>query len=220
MERFKVAMGFPMLATAVWLFSLISLHYGKRALWLGIFLVVVALAAWVYGEFIQRGRAHRWIAWAAVLALLVGGYAYALEGQLQWRSPEGGGEAVGALKESPEGIDWQRWSAAALAKAREDGHPVLVDFTADWCLTCQANKKLALEIPSVRAKLKEIGAVALLGDYTLQPDAMTDELNHYGRAGVPLVLVYPKNPKLPAIVLPELLTRGIVLTALERAERD
>ena len=81
MERFKVAMGFPMLATAVWLFSLIPLHYGKRALWLGIFLVVLALAAWVYGEFIQRGRAHRGIAWAAVAVLLVGGGAYALESQ-------------------------------------------------------------------------------------------------------------------------------------------
>jgi thiol:disulfide interchange protein len=51
-------MGFPMLATAMWLFSLIPLHYGRRSLWLGLFLVILALAAWIYGEFVQRGRAR------------------------------------------------------------------------------------------------------------------------------------------------------------------
>jgi thiol:disulfide interchange protein DsbD len=219
MERFKVAMGFPMLATAVWLFSLIPLHYGKRALWLGIFLVIMALAAWVYGEFVQHGRAHRGLGLAAALVLLIGGYAYAVEGQLRWRSPAPENFPAGSLKESPNGIDWQRWSPAALAQARAQGRPVFVDFTADWCLTCQANKRIAIDIPSVRAKLKETKAVALLGDYTRAPDDITDELNHYGRAGVPLVLVYPRNPTEPPAVLPEVLTPGIVLDALERAAR-
>jgi thiol:disulfide interchange protein DsbD len=56
MERFKVAMGFPMLATAVWLFTLTDTYYGDRIWWLGVFLIIVSLAAWVYGEFVQRGR--------------------------------------------------------------------------------------------------------------------------------------------------------------------
>ena len=220
MERFKVAMGFPMLATAVWLFSLIPLHYGKRTLWLGIFLVVLALAAWIYGEFVQRGRSHRGVAVAATSILVLGGYLYAVEGQLRWRSPVQESSPSASLKESPEGIDWQRWSPAGVAEARSAGRPVLVDFTADWCLTCQANKRIALEIPSVRAKLKELNAAALLGDYTRLPDAITEELNRFGRAGVPLVLVYPANPAAPPIVLPEALTPGIVLAALERAARS
>ena len=219
MERFKVAMGFPMLATAVWLFSLIPLHYGKRALWLGLFLVILALAAWVYGEFVQRGRAHRGLGIAAALALLVGGYLYAVEDQLRWRSPVSDTALAGSLKEGPDGIDWQRWSPAAVAQARAQGRPVFVDFTADWCLTCQANKRIAIDVPSVRAKLKEINAAALLGDYTRLPDAITTELNRFGRAGVPLVLVYPKNPNEPPQVLPEALTPGIVLAALDGAGR-
>ncbi len=96
---------------------------------------------------------------------------------------------------------------------------MLVDFTADWCLTCQVNKKTSIEIPSVRAKLKEINAVALLGDYTHFPDNITTELNRFNRAGVPLVLVYPKNPDAQPIVLPEILTPGIVLDALNRASK-
>ena len=219
MERFKVAMGFPMLATAMWLFSLIPLHYGKRSLWLGLFLVILALAAWVYGEFVQRARTHRGLGMAAALVLLIGGYLYAVEGQLQWRSPATEPALAGSLKEGPDGIGWQRWSPAVVAQARSQGHPVFVDFTADWCLTCQANKRIAIDIPSVRAKLKQTSALALLGDYTRLPDDITAELNRFGRAGVPLVLVYPKNPNQPPAVLPEVLTPGTVLDALDRAAR-
>jgi len=217
MERFKIAMGFPMLATAVWLFSLLPIHYGKRAWWMGIFLVIIALAAWVYGEFVQRSAARRGLGLAIALSLLVGGYVFAVEGELRWRSPMGETAQTTSLKEGPDGIDWQPWSEAAVATARAQGRPVLVDFTADWCFTCQLNKRVALEVASVRAKLKETNTLALMGDYTLQPDDITAELRRYQRAGVPLVLVFSKHSDQPAIVLPSALTPGIVLDALERA---
>ena len=219
MEKFKIAMGFPMLATAVWLFNLAAGSYGGRVLWLGVFLVVVAFAAWIFGEFVQRGRVGKGVAFAVVLILLVGGYAYALESQLHWRAPLAASDPTGSLKESADGIDWQRWSPEAVAKARSEGRPIIVDFTADWCLTCQVNKKTSLEITSVRAKLKSMDAVALLGDYTRFPENISEELNRFNRAGVPLVLVYPKDDAASPIVLPEILTPGIVLAALDRAAR-
>ncbi len=219
MEKFKIAMGFPMLATAVWLFNLAAGSYGGRVLWLGVFLVVVAFAAWIFGEFVQRGRAGKGVAFAVVLILLVGGYACVLESQLHWRAPMAAADPTGSLKESADGIDWQRWSPEAVAKARSEGRPIIVDFTADWCLTCQVNKKTSLEIASVRAKLKSMNAVALLGDYTRFPENISEELNRFNRAGVPLVLVYPKDAAAPPIVLPEILTPGIVLAALDRAAR-
>jgi thiol:disulfide interchange protein len=216
MEKFKIAMGFPMLGTAVWLFSIAQTHYGKRVWWLGVFLVVLALSAWIYGEFVQRGQQRRRLAAIIAALLLAGGYAYAVEGQLRWRAPAETGPP-GNLQESPEGIAWLAWSPLAVQKACADGRPVFVDFTADWCVTCQANKKTSIEIPSVRARLKEINAVSLLGDYTKVPPAITEELRRFGRAGVPLVLVYPKNSSAPPVVLPELLTPSIVLNALEKA---
>ena len=112
---------------------------------------------------------------------------------------------------------WQRWTPEAVAQARAAGRPVFVDFTADWCLTCQANKRTSIEIPSVHAKLKDLNAVALLGDYTRVPENITAELSRFNRAGVPLVLVYPKKASEPPLVLPEVLTPGIVLRALEKA---
>ncbi len=215
MERFKVAMGFPMLATAVWLFSLLPAHYGPRAWWMLMFLVVLGIAAWVYGAFVQSGRKGKAAAALTVAVLLALGYWLILEGQLQWREPMTTRDS--RLPASPEGIPWQPWTAEAVDQARKDARPVLVDFTADWCLTCQANKKIAIEIPEVRARLKEIGAVALLGDYTRLPPEITAELNRFGRAGVPLVLVYPRDAAKPAIILPEVLTPGMVLEALSSA---
>lgn len=201
MEKFKKFMGFPMLATGIWLFTLASGYSDKSTtLWFGLFLVALALGAWIWGEFVQRGSRRRGL--AAVLSLLVVG-----------------GVGAYAVTRGPDQIQWQAWSSEAVAKAQSEGHPVLVDFTADWCLTCQVNKKVAIEVPSVRAKLKQIGSVNLVGDYTHQPDAITDELGRFHRAGVPLVLVFPGKPNAQPVVLPEVLTSGTVLGALEQVSK-
>lgn len=219
MEKFKIAMGFPMLATVVWLFNVAASSYGKNVLWLGLFLVVVAFAAWIFGEFFQRGCKHKTAAAIVTLILFVGGYAFALEKELDWRTALPETSITGSLKESPDGIAWQPWSPEAVMQARATGRPVLVDFTADWCLTCQVNKKTSIEVNSVREKIKAINAIALLADYTHFPDAITSELNHFNRAGVPLVLVYPKDANAPPKVLPEVLTPGIVLSALNESSK-
>lgn len=209
MERFKVAMGFPMLATALWLFWLTGTRLGKTGvLWLGLFLVLLSLVAWIWGEFVQRGTRHKGWAVAICLVLLGIGYGGILEKRLQWRQ---------SAANRQKGIEWKPWSPEAVAKARREGHPVLVDFTADTCLNCQVNKITSLEIESTRAKLKEIDAVSFLADFTDEDPVIARELQRYDRAGVPLVLVYAKEPEKPAIVLPAVLTPSIVLEALDKA---
>lgn len=218
MEKFKMAMGFPMLATAIWLLSVGAKQFGRSGfLWLGLFLVCVSLAAWVWGDFVQRGTKRRGFAMAAAVIILLGGYAYALEGQLRWREPRLAQSSGSELEINPGGIPWRKWSPAAVEQARAAGHPVLVDFTADWCLTCQVNKKTSLEIASVKKKIKEIDAVPFLADFTAPNPEIARELQRFKRAGVPLVVVFPAQPNAAPIVLPELLTPGIVLQALDLA---
>jgi thiol:disulfide interchange protein DsbD len=222
MEKFKVAMGFPMLATSAWLLAQTADHFGTAGpLWVGVFLVLLALAAWIYGEFIQRGRRRKGLAASIALLFALGGYLYALEHELDWRhppeTPSTGGNATAGT--DAEGIPWKAWNPEAVEQARLEGRPVLVDFTANWCLTCKLNKKTSLEIPAVRAKLAEINAVALLGDYTRKNPDITAELQRFERAGVPLVLVYSRDPSQPPMVLPTLLTPEIVLNALAAAAR-
>lgn len=219
MERFKQAMGFPMLATAVWLFTLTTPYFGESAsFWLGMYLVLMALASWVQGEFVQRGSKHR--TEAGVMALMIVGFAFGfvLEHELDWRSASATSSKTAPRAHLTGGIDWTPWSEAAVQQARAAGHPVLVDFTADWCVTCQVNKKTSLEIDSVRAKLKAIKAVTMIGDYTRADDAITAELKRFGRAGVPLVLVYPADLQADPVVLPDgFLTPNVVLEALDKA---
>ena len=219
MEKFKVAMGFPMLATAVWLFSVSIEYYGGRVLWFGIFLIVIAMAVWVFGEFFQRGTGRRGLALGIAGALAFGGVVFGLEGQMQWRTPTDPSEAKsGVVQDFPGGIRWHRWSAEAVAKARKAGQPVLVDFTAVWCITCIVNKKTSIDIESVRTVLADKNIKAFRADYTSRPDYMTKELHRWGRAGVPLTLVYPAETTGEAIMLPDgWLTPGMVLTALKKA---
>lgn len=220
MGKFKIAMGFPMLATAAWLLSQTADHFGPGGpLWVGLFLVLLALAMWIYGEFHQRGSQRRGLAAIIALVIAVGSYAWALESQLHWRNPPAyvPGTQNAAPANTDSGIPWQPWSTEAVAKARAEGRPVLVDFTANWCLTCQLNKKTSLEVDSVRAKLKAINAVALLGDYTRKNPDITAELKRFERAGVPLVLVYPKDATQPPQLLPTVLTPTIVMEALDAA---
>lgn len=222
MEKFKIALGFPMLATAVWLLSQTADHFGSSGpLWVGLFLVTLGIAAWIYGEFHQRGSKRRGL--AALLALIIvgGGYAWAMEHELNWRNPpiDLPGTSGGVNNTSEKGIAWQPWSSDAVSKAQAEGRPVLVDFTANWCLTCQLNKKTSLEIESVEKKLKEINAVSLLGDYTRKNPEITAELKRFERAGVPLVLVYPKDASKPPQILPTILTPEIVLNALDAAAK-
>ena len=218
MERFKVGMGFPMLAAAVWLFSLVNVYYAERSWWLAIFLVMVAVAAWVYGEFVQRQRGRPALGTVITVGLLAAAYCFVLEGHLRWRepvAPERGSDSSGR---EAGGLAWEAWSPAAVERARTEHKPVLVDFTAKWCLTCNTVVKPALESSSVRKRVQELHAVTLLGDYTRFPDDITEELTRHGRAGVPLVLVYPADASKPPIVLPEAITPGMVVNALDRAQ--
>jgi thiol:disulfide interchange protein DsbD len=220
MEKFKFALGFPMLGMAAWSLSLVVDHLGGRGvLWVGVFLVTLGLGAWIYGEFIQRGSRRKGLAWLFVLASIGGGYGYSLEHELDWRHPDVAVVQPGVVRTEPGGIEWLPWSRDAVAQAQAAGRPVLVDFTANWCLTCQVNKKTSIEIDSVRQKLKELNVVTLIGDYTRKNPDITAELKHFERAGVPLVLVYSKDATQPPQILPAVLTPGIVLDALAQAAK-
>jgi thiol:disulfide interchange protein DsbD len=201
MEKFKIAMGFPMLGAAVWLMWL-SASGQEGVLWLGLFLVVLALAAWIWGDFVQRGRRRKALAALICLALVAVDFLVLLQS-----------------RPDKDAIVWNVWSPEAVAAAQREGHPVLVDFTAKSCLTCQVNKITSLEIGATRAKLRQIGAVALMGDFTRQDPAIAAELERFHRAGVPLVLVYSKDAAKPPEVLPVILTPSLVLHALEEAAR-
>ena len=94
---------------------------------------------------------------------------------------------------------------------------MLVDFTADWCLTCKVNEKVAIERMEVRDAFARADVTVLRGDWTRRDPEITRYLTAHGAAGVPLYVWYPANGGEPQ-VLPQVLTPG-TLTGLVEAER-
>lgn len=120
------------------------------------------------------------------------------------------------FKVSQEGkIDWEPYSEKRLLELQAKRRSVFIDFTAAWCLTCQVNEKVALNIPQVHIKLEEKNIAALKADWTSQDPAITRALRKYGRDSIPLYVFHPYYSGAPTVILPEILTPAIVLKALE-----
>jgi thiol:disulfide interchange protein DsbD len=109
---------------------------------------------------------------------------------------------------------WEAWSPERVAELRAAGRPVFIDFSAQWCLTCQVNERVALRRGPVERRFRELGVAALKADWTDRSDSIAAAIAGYGRAGVPLYVLYGPGGEQP-VLLPELLTPRILLDALD-----
>jgi len=210
MDVLKKALAFPMYGAAAWLVWVLSLQAGPMGLArLLAAAVVLGAAAWLFGLAQRRepsgglkaaGGALAAVALAAAVLPAYGAPATATDG------------AASAEAELP----YEPYSPERLAELRASGTPVFVNFTAAWCVTCQVNEQVALARQGVAQALADSGAVYLKGDWTRKDEVIAAELARHGRAGVPLYLVYDAAGSEPE-VLPQLLTEGVVIRALEAA---
>jgi DsbC/DsbD-like thiol-disulfide interchange protein/cytochrome c biogenesis protein CcdA len=113
----------------------------------------------------------------------------------------------------------QEFSETALAEARQSGKPVFVYFTADWCLTCKVNERVAIEREETRAAFAKAGVVVLRGDWTRRDPAITRYLTTQGAAGVPLYLWYPAGGGAPQ-QLPQVLSVGALTGLATKTKTD
>ncbi len=208
MERLKQLMGFIMLGVVVWLLGVLGQSRGIDPLIaVSSFLLVLGVACWIYGVL-----AGRLVSWLLIGALLAGGYLVFLNGKLN-AAPKT--DTTASAPTEPGGLTWQPWTAERVAEATKKGQPVFIDFTADWCLNCKYNEKFVINTEPVRAALKQKNAVTLKADWTNGDAAITAILRKYGRAGVPVYLLYPGGNAEP-VLLPEILTEASVLGELDK----
>ena len=116
---------------------------------------------------------------------------------------------------APTNTSTNAYSSNRVAEFRAQGKPVFVNVTADWCITCLVNERVALSRTSVLDGFRANDVAYLKADWTNSDPKITELLGEYGRSGVPLYLLFPTDSSKPAIVLPQILTPEIVLNAFE-----
>jgi thiol:disulfide interchange protein DsbD len=227
MELLKQFTAVPLFATAIWLAWVYGqLHASggvdQMALLLACFLLL-AIAGWVLGRWPAR-----WASRIAALALIALGLAIPLSqtrnaaravtsdqsNAMQQNAAQTSASASNTTKNA--GLIWQPYSQQALDAARGAGRPVFLDFTAAWCLSCQFNERAVLRSSDVESALRACNFVLLKADWTNGDPEITQKLASLGRAGVPTYVLYPAGANSAPDVLPELLTKGLVLAAIER----
>jgi thiol:disulfide interchange protein DsbD len=205
METLKQALAFPMYLTAVWLLWVLTKQRGADATALVLAGgVLLAMALWWYGRSRERG-ALSWI-FTGVLAIGAIGALYTVHGL----PPQT------ATNVATDGV--VPYSPAKLAELRAAGTPVLVDMTADWCITCKANEHAVLDTDAFRALLKRTGTVYMKGDWTDVNATIAAFLEQYHSVGVPLYVVYPTGGG-DGRKLSTVLTYDTVQVALEAAAK-
>lgn len=196
-------MAVPLGATALWLLSILLTQVGVAATTAvaALLLAVAALLSW--RERLPPGSRRAVVPAVALLGLA----AMVLPDLVAARLD-------GAVV-TDDAIAWRPFDQAAIRSLVSQGRTVFVDVTADWCLTCQANKRLVLGQDAMARRLNA-RAVPMRADWTRPNPAIAGYLAGYGRYGIPFNVVY--GPGAPGgIVLPELLTTGDVAAALDRA---
>ncbi len=211
MEVLKQATAVPIFATAIWMVWLFGQSAGVNALAGLLFaFLLLAVAGWVLGRWPARGSATIWAALLVILGIAVPVYAVHMLG-----TPSGS-VAASVGSSSAGSSSWEAWSPAVVADYQAKGRPVFVDFTASWCLSCQVNERVVLRRADVEKRLHSSNVALLRADWTNHDETIARALSELGRSGVPTYALYPATAGAAPSLLPEVLSPGIVFSALDR----
>jgi thiol:disulfide interchange protein/DsbC/DsbD-like thiol-disulfide interchange protein len=214
MLHVKQFMGFLLVATLLFLLYVLGAQRGlEGAIWASCFLLVISVACWMKGAFVVPTASvlKRSVVLALMLVLVFASGIYFIGNKFH--------SANVTSADSRLRGDWQAFTPERLQAELEEGRLVFVDFTAAWCLTCKFNEASVLESAEVREAFQRHGIVKMKADWTNGDPVITKLLQHFGRPGVPLYVLYPGKNEEP-IVLPELLTKSMILEKLATSARS
>jgi len=200
MITFKYAMGFVLLATVIFIISFIPRDYLMLTLTL---LLGLGMACWIVGKTpITAERREKNLAWLKAGGLCAAVFAFAFFFLMNWHE-----------------LPWQPYTRAALDKGRAEGKTVLVDFTADWCLTCKTNEKFALNTRGTKQYVESNDILVLKADKTgpsPEADQLLKDLGNHGLA-IPYLAIFPPDGGEP-IIFDGLVSESTVIDSLAKAE--
>lgn len=215
MEVMKKLLAFPMLAAAVWLIWVLGQQLGVSAMAMGLVTaLMLSMSLWMFGQsrFSSSKRIWQWCYLVALIATIVSGSQTLVVNSVSVASK--GSETLGSLEITP-------FDPTQLANDVDHNQPVFLYFTADWCISCKVNERVALATDSLAEAFKNRGIKVMKADWTSQDPEITEWLAKYDRIGVPLYLYFPRGATLAqAVSLPQLLTTDVVINEIDHAEKQ
>ncbi|KII77162.1 protein-disulfide reductase DsbD family protein [Vibrio renipiscarius] len=203
MNRVKIGFGLMMLATTYWLISLLSPFFGVGVVWLVGLTITLFTFIWLVKQYGRK------VFIPIIATFTLGGGTVLLIGSLtadHWATP------------TVDDLNWQTLRSDTITQLTDQGKTVFVDVTADWCITCKANKIGVILQDPVYSELQKPNMVLMKGDWTTPNDNVTQYLHSNGRYGVPFNIVYgPNAPK--GIPLPVILSEQHVMEAIKQASK-
>lgn len=199
METLKQALAFPLLLTAVFFVASIDDEHRIATL---ILLIIVWFACWLIGRIpAYADSSKRRLTWALCMAVI------GLGAFMSFRF-------FGPLDSD---LEWVDYNETQLAQYRAEGKTVMLDFTANWCLNCQINTRVAIDKEGVAKLVQQNGVIPMLADWTDRSDEIREKLEELQSNSIPLLVIYPPDASAEPILLRDLLTESQVIAALEEA---
>ncbi|MBY0520468.1 MAG: thioredoxin family protein [Sphingomonas sp.] len=199
METFRQVLAVPMGLTAIWLAWVLGGEAGVDGIALGLIGALgVGIVLFVVGKRQHSGLSAHWLSVVALVAVTAA-TAYAIR-----PVPKGATAATALMAENKAAFSEEK-----LAQARAKGQPVFAYFTADWCLTCKVNERIAIDTDQVKASFAKHNVAVMVGDWTDGDPKLGRFIEAHNRAGVPLYLFYKPGAKEPE-VLPQVLTPAML----------
>ncbi|WP_045858103.1 protein-disulfide reductase DsbD family protein [Teredinibacter purpureus] len=206
MDILKQVLAFPLLATAIWLLWVLGHQVGSS----GIALILssallICFALWLT-RFSPGSTAYKLLLRVLIVASLF------TAAQTTW-----GVRHLQATQTTAHSTQWTPFSLAGLEQLRAEGKPVFVNFTADWCITCKVNERVAFHSDTFFNAAQQQNITLMKADWTNPNDEIATALKRYNRSGIPLYLMFPAKIGSEPAILPQFLTPSILNDAFNKA---
>lgn len=213
METFKQIMAFPLYLSALFFLWVLGTQVGVMGMSVVIgACIVLAFAAWLYQRSYNFGpvmRKFNYVVGAAAFVFAI----YVLQTSFLEVVPMTDVASVDADGNST--ANYEVFSSQRLDDLQADGRPVFVNMTAAWCITCLANEQTTFSTDRVKQAMSDNDITYMKGDWTNEDPEITAVLEHFNRPSVPLYVLYPGDSSKEPVILPQILTPGILVRAFE-----
>ena len=213
MNTFKQFMAFPLYASALFFLWVLGNQVGVMGMSLVLLVCIVfAFAAWLYQRRFAMGPILRTVNYAVG----IGSFALAIYlAQSPFMQTVTAADVAQFDEEGNPTQNYEVFSTARLNELQAQGKPVFVNMTAAWCITCLANEQTTLGTDRVQQAMTDSEITYMKGDWTNEDPEITAVLERFNRPSVPLYVLYPGDSTKEPVILPQILTPGIVADAFE-----